>query len=241
MDGKETMKRKAGEMNENVQPLEWEEMYSQKHEKKYWFNSKTGVSVWDDPIIVSQSKSYLVPPVVQGSSDTKEWEEKFSSSKNAKYWYNIRTGESTWTEPSEYTALSASLTSSTAPSTTASELLVYEQQQWKVNDSHFPRYTDDPEFNLQFYISMLKSERVRLSSAENVRVVFTLPSEVDTSLITRSVQEEQMLKTRLKLKRGDVVEDLPSFWEVRTIDSFVDELSQYKHCSLTVANTLVVT
>jgi hypothetical protein len=69
--------------------------------------------------------------------------------------------------------------------------------------------------DLQQLLSKLRHEIAGkdASHEEDYLVVFRLPDEV-TSAITRAIQEDQMLKTKLKVFRRNYVTDLPSFWDV---------------------------
>jgi len=96
---------------------EWLEKFSEKHQKKYWQNKKTGKSSWkmppgftatsvseDPPIALAASVRKNAAVIRQGSSQMEDveswdWEEKFHEGKQRKYWKNKTTGKSTWTKP----------------------------------------------------------------------------------------------------------------------------------------------
>jgi hypothetical protein len=65
---------------------EWVEKWSDKHNRKYWFNNKTNESTW-------------IYPTNEKTNDS-EWVEKWSDKHNRKYWYNNKTNKSTWDDPS---------------------------------------------------------------------------------------------------------------------------------------------
>ena len=65
---------------------EWVERWSDKHNRKYWYNNNTQESTWLDPKNTKTTQS--------------EWVEKWSDKHNRKYWYNNNTQESTWVDPS---------------------------------------------------------------------------------------------------------------------------------------------
>ena len=68
----------------STQP-EWIEMWSTKHNRKYWFNNKTNESSWTEPTNIKTTDS--------------EWVEKWSDRHNRKYWFNNKTNKSTWEDP----------------------------------------------------------------------------------------------------------------------------------------------
>ena len=91
-----------------------------------------------------------------------------------------------------------------------------ELQDSTVNDPTCPREIDN--LDIKALIKRLKSERAKVSknpkcNDDGFAVIFNLDND-DTSLITRSIQEDQILKTRLKLKQRGRLITLPSFWEV---------------------------
>jgi len=65
---------------------EWVEKWSDKHNRKYWYNNNTNESTWLDPKNMKTIEQ--------------EWVEKWSDKHNRKYWYNNNTRESTWNDPS---------------------------------------------------------------------------------------------------------------------------------------------
>ena len=82
---------------------DWDEKFSEKHQKKFWKNKTTGETTWKEP----------PKPVTSAatSSDKKEstetaaaavewdWDEKYSDKHKKKFWKNKTTGETTWKEP----------------------------------------------------------------------------------------------------------------------------------------------
>jgi len=58
-------------------------------------------------------------------------------------------------------------------------------------------------------------ENIPTGEFPEFKIVFGLPND-DTALITRAIQEDEILKTRLKVyeSKGQGAVDLPSFWEV---------------------------
>jgi len=85
-----------------------------------------------------------------------------------------------------------------------------------VNDPTCPREIDN--LDIKALVKRLKSERAKFSknpkcNDDGFAVIFSLDND-DTSLITRSIQEDQILKTRLKLKQRGRMITLSSFWEL---------------------------
>jgi hypothetical protein len=71
--------------------------------------------------------------------------------------------------------------------------------------------------DLAHIVHRLRTETISKTVDKNPNaehsVVFRLPDD-DTAMITRAVQEDQILKTRLKVQLREGVADLPSFWDV---------------------------
>eukprot|EP01035_Chromulina_nebulosa_P039136 gene39136-52887_t len=104
--------------------VEWEELYSEKHKKKYWKNKSTGKSSWIDPATLKEKEAPTkakpaetappsghtttakveveAGPVVIATED--EWEELFNQKHQRKYWKNKSTGKSSWTNPNTTSA-----------------------------------------------------------------------------------------------------------------------------------------
>jgi hypothetical protein len=91
-------------------------------------------------------------------------------------------------------------------------LLAQERILAEIDEPSCPRLLQS--IDLQHLLAKLREEfAVRDESHQDYLAVFRLPDEV-TSAITRAIQEDQMLKTKLKVMRKNYVSDLPSFWEV---------------------------
>jgi hypothetical protein len=87
---------------------DWIERFSEKYQRKYWKNSKTGETSWKEP-----PKSSSPDPAGSGNTSTATassslvnvqtpsdlWEEKYSQKYKRKYWKNKETGETTWKQP----------------------------------------------------------------------------------------------------------------------------------------------
>lgn len=94
---------------------EWSELFSERHQKRYWRNNVTGESTWRRPAAVQPTVSITVPTPAPASTATPAskahrealtlpiaasgWSEKFSSKHQRRYWKNEDTGESTWKDP----------------------------------------------------------------------------------------------------------------------------------------------
>jgi hypothetical protein len=99
--------------------------------------------------------------------------------------------------------------------------LFNEKQIAKCGDTNCPREISSCDLNE--LLNNLKEESVDYhyftkESKSEFSVVFSLEDE-STSKIVRAIQEDQLLKTRLKIKQKDRVITLKSFWEVWNINS----------------------
>jgi hypothetical protein len=83
---------------ENVED-KWEEKFSQKHQRKFWQNKKTGEMTWEKP--------GLDAPISEADNI---WEEKVSQKHNRKFWQNQKTGAMTWEKPVLGTILNETFT-----------------------------------------------------------------------------------------------------------------------------------
>eukprot|EP01038_Epipyxis_sp_PR26KG_P014659 gene14659-19694_t len=104
-------------MSIETEDHEWKEMYSESKKRKYWYNSKSGKSVWELPISISENSAEDCSSSISTTNDNKRsrkndlstqknveaskelWTEFFSESKQKKYWYNSMTQESVWNCP----------------------------------------------------------------------------------------------------------------------------------------------
>jgi hypothetical protein len=92
---------------------EWEELWNEKHQRKYWKNKTTGEKSWKDPKRTITSSTSAAQG--EGDEDKKEgtesaaedWEELFNEKHQRKYWKNKKTGEKTWNRPAGMEAGSA--------------------------------------------------------------------------------------------------------------------------------------
>jgi|LakMenE01Jun11ns_1017448.scaffolds.fasta_scaffold9805853_1 hypothetical protein len=91
--------------------------------------------------------------------------------------------------------------------------LFNEKQYIKCNDLTCPREINS--CNLNELLNDLRMENVEYTFSKNCEclVIFTIENE-STSKIIRAIQEDQLLKTKLKIKQKDRVITLKSFWEV---------------------------
>jgi hypothetical protein len=97
------------EMSESalVADEDWEEKFSEQHQRKFWKNKKTGKSSWTEPPKVPKTASSAIPATATQATTSSEtemvadedWEEKYSDQHKKKFWKNKKTGKSSWTEP----------------------------------------------------------------------------------------------------------------------------------------------
>lgn len=165
------------------------------------------------------------------------WTEHLSTKYNKPYWYNEQTRQSVWVKPNELVDTVVSTTGTRKRDSnfddeddldnhkrntydqdieTIERILKQEELDASFDAPTCPRVIS--VVNIPQLISSLRTQKPKIQSTEgslhpDVDIIFNLDG-VDTSLITRAFQEDQMLKTRLKLKKNNAVIDLPSFWDV---------------------------
>jgi hypothetical protein len=225
-----SLKRQFQQMEDIGNQNSWEKRMSQTHKKNYWFNQKTGRTVWEDPTpsssnpvsspvnetraIINNVQSVQAP----SSSSVAKWSKHFSTKTQQNYWYDEKSGTTSWTEPasntrsvtSESTNLPGKEVFTTSPEII--EMLRLESVAAQVNYPTCPRVINS--VNLPALAKRLYVERVEKQVGDpEFEVIFILPND-ELADITRAVQEDQILKTRLKVKKGSQVVDLPSFWDV---------------------------
>lgn len=169
----------------------WAKVRSSRDNTVYWYNMATSESLSECPT----SDSLLIG---KGT-----WTKKKSNSFGAVYWYNETTDQSSWELP---------LPTHQEVSQLYAAAVVGEKRKVTTDAPTFPSLMSS--LNMPGLVARLKVEHVE--SQHNVpdyKVVFILADDA-TANITRAIQEDEILKTRLKLRRGDKVVDLPSFWDV---------------------------
>ena len=76
--------------------MSWEKYVSKTHNIPFWYNPKTGKSVWTKPDETWETK---VDTYIDGQKIY--WEKYMSKTHNVPFWYNPKTGESVWTKPDD--------------------------------------------------------------------------------------------------------------------------------------------
>jgi hypothetical protein len=170
----------------------WKKMFSTTYKRDYWCNDETGERRWDDPN-TAKAAGVAPDPSAAPRSPVK------SSQKKSEF----RLTQRVLTDPAEITAE-----------------LERERQAVAVDAPSCPREVSTA--NLAHIVHRLRTESAAVvhdksPNAEHP-VVFRLADD-DTAMITRAVQEDQILKTRLKVQLREGVADLPSFWDVWERDS----------------------
>lgn len=89
-------------------------------------------------------------------------------------------------------------------------LLQNEKMRVSINGT-FPREID--KYNLDELLVKLRQEICEYDITDNYECVFSLKDD-ETSSIVRAIQEDQILKTKITLKKKDKLIRLKSFWEV---------------------------
>jgi len=89
-------------------------------------------------------------------------------------------------------------------------LLENEKMRVSINGT-FPREID--KYNIYELLVKLREEICEYVIVDDYKCVFTLKDD-ETSSIVRAIQEDQILKTKITLKKKDRLVKLNSFWEV---------------------------
>jgi hypothetical protein len=96
-------------------------------------------------------------------------------------------------------------------------MLFNEKQMVKYDASNCPREIDN--CNMNELLNNLRIENAEYNfSIDGYIVIFNIEDE-STSKIIRAIQEDQLLKTKIKLKQKDRIITLKSFWEVWNVNN----------------------
>lgn len=217
----------------------WIKRLSIKQKAHYWQNQITGASVWEEPVdwrasLPTKSAKPALSLTLSPTPVVAKWTEKWSKKYNKPYWFNESNGSSIWENPTctKITPTAASKPSKQAQIAAILTELEAEERAAAVYAPDCPRCIS--ETNLPSLVARLRKEcaivkerdvrgKVHVfsnlpkqgfeGSDEEFKAVFTLLDD-DTAMITRAIQEDQILKTKLKLKERGKAVDLPSFWDV---------------------------
>lgn len=191
--------------------MDWVVGYSSKRRRQFWTNRTTAQSLWSDP--------------TAGDVIMKKYKKCFSSTHQVEYFYDIHTGETMWEIPKDSVATGEEqehLFREDIDRNDVYKLLEYESSKIAVNIPECPRIIDS--INITQLVEKLKNEVPMDAIDTAYKHVFVLKDD-DCALISRAIQEDEILKTKLKLRvNKDSVIDLPSFWEVWTNPSFAREI-----------------
>ena len=196
------MKRGLSEIGSGEEASLWVKRKSSKG-AFYWQNQLTGKSVWEEP---ADSQA----PLVKQSTEAAKWTEKYSTTHKRPYWYNELDGTSVWEDPRKAPTLPSKPSRESRIASIKQEL----EREWQtaaVDAPNCPRCSKDVD--LPTLVSRLREENAVVEQQREFKAVFTLYDD-DTAMITRAIQEDQILKTKLKLKEYGKAVDLPSFWDV---------------------------
>lgn len=212
---------------------DWQECFSKSKNSVYWFNKLTGKSVWSNPnILLSQEdedtsineKKHQISEIltkrniseistnntnILENSSGSQWIKKFSTKHQAPYWFNSFTLESRWSDPNNETD---SLTIRDNE-LRIQKCIAAEKAKTSIAPSNFPKLIDN--LDCKSLLERIRNEKPKESSKlPEFEHIFTLIDDYPSNF-TRAIQEEEILKTRLKVKQsGGKTIDLPSFWEV---------------------------
>lgn len=216
------MKRSIANISceESIDNSKWEKRFSDKYQREYWYNLVTNQSEWEKPLNFSNNDK---SPITNESINKKDvvWVKSYSKTHNCDYWYNMETNEKTWIDPNINISSKESIGITVNNNNTTvnnkekqiKEMLAKERKQIFVNEPLCPREISSN--NLLLLVRRLQTDPINIDTSNpEFKIIFELVKD-DTSLITRCIQEDQILKTKLKLKlKNNQVIDLPSFWEV---------------------------
>lgn len=222
------MKRKLESIDKVAS--EWEEVDSGGN-TRYLFNVRTGdakdlYSSEDTDVEQTQVKLERIFPLVNDGKEAdaiakhpyRRWVKSISERHNKPFWTDLTTGKSSWIDPAILSPNDPTLrvAERQASSLCHRELMKQiniEREQFVVTETLYPRLRTKVDIPHLVYRLRAENASKDMNQGEFF-VIFTLRDD-DTGLFTRAIQEEQILKTRLKLRdtRGIAI-DLPSFWEV---------------------------
>ena len=217
----------------------WTKCFSHNHNCNYWSNSQTKVTVWTDPTECDSPVKSTCPlqtdkPSLNPLSTTSlsssslsaaavhsGWTKYRSVKYGHEYWYNASTEQTSWVDPTnagrellqpEQNSFDKKDAAEKASRERIYALLQKERTAAAVGFPECPRVINSTD--LPVLVQRLHVETVmRKTDNSDFKIIFILPDD-KLADITRAVQEDQILKTRLKVKKGSKVVDLPSFWEV---------------------------
>ena len=215
-------KRPATEEQNTDVAAVWQKCHSNTHNKDYWFRADTGERRWEEPpaaaaaaVTVARVVDNSPVPVVSSSSSSSSalppgWTKHTSAKHGREYWYHAVTKETRWEPP---LPVPTSSVVSVAPKKNFEELLERERMEAAMDRRDCPRVINSTD--LPLLVQRLRNERAdkRPGTGTEFKVIVEIAND-ELAEFTRAVQEDQILKTRLKLRRGKEVVDLPSFWEV---------------------------
>lgn len=149
------------------------------------------------------------------------WLEGFSQRHQKPFWTEVMSGYKTWTDPADISPDDPILRRLAQSNFSLNdERAIYmkierEREEHRVRDplcSLYPKLIE--QIDLPQLVHRLRVEVATQSPQQQpYLVVFTLPDD-EPGLVTRAIQEEQILKTRLKVKSMNKAIDLKSFWEI---------------------------
>ena len=215
-------KRPAAD-EQNSTAAVWQKCFSKTHNKDYWFHAGTGERRWEEPpaavAVARVADSLSVPDASSSSSSSlpSGWTQHTSAKHGREYWYNAITKETRWEPP---LPVPSSSVVTAPPKKNFEELLEKERVEASVDRRECPRVINST--NLPLLVQRLRKERAdkRPGMGTEFAFIFEIAND-ELAEFTRAVQEDQILKTRLKLRRGKEVVDLPSFWEVPLVPTLL--------------------
>lgn len=169
----------------------------------------------------------------------RKWIKGYSERFSRDFWFDEVTGERTWEDPNKLKGslsapgdrnidvLSSTVMVSDEMVHPLTKMVLFntadierelerERAAVAVNAPDCPREIATADLAHIVYRLRTESAAVDTNSApgkDGYSVIFRLADD-DTAMITRAVQEDQILKTRLKVQLREKVSDLPSFWDV---------------------------
>lgn len=183
---------------------EWVQKFSKKTNTCFWLNTITGKTSWSRPP-GAPAPSYIKTPAHNSTSPSPIIKRSLSSS--------LKTIESV-SKTKKVNKEKSPLSSNQSIKNNMYEDLVNRHK--SIMPRNFPKLMD--AVDLQKLLLQIKTEDVivdKHGETAEMRAVFTLKNDAPADF-TRAIQEEEILKTRLKNfdKTKKKAVDLPSFWDV---------------------------
>jgi hypothetical protein len=187
----------------------------------FYFNENSGESATNpsEPSSYSVLRFERLPS--EANAPLRIWHQGFSQRHQRPFWTEMMSGYKTWTDPAQVSPEDPILRLLLKGNFSLHQQndiylrIERERAEHRVTDPlclTYPRLIQ--QLDVPHLVHRLRSESAtRTPMQAPYLTVFTLPDDIP-GLVTRAIQEDQILKTKLKLKTAKSTIDLDSFWEV---------------------------